>query len=385
VTSDPVADVRRREYPEPRDGVFLNAASWGLIPRSAAAESADLTQRRNRTHGFEEAELGAIQRRARAAIGRLLSVDSDEVALAPNTSFGVSLAATLLRGGNPGTIVVSEGEFPANVLPFKALEPNGFRVRVVPAGNDGLPDESAMVAALDGDDVRALAVSTVQFASGYRADLGTLGAACRARGVLFFVDAIQGLGAVPFHPREVHADIVASGGQKWLCSPWGSGFAYVRRELQERFTPPIVSWLAMRGAGQFGDMLHYRMDWRTDARKFEPATLGIQDYLGLARSVEILLEMGVEAVWRQIRAVQDPLWDWIASRPDVRPITPLDDERRAGIVSFVPPDTDAVERALLDRRVVFSVREGTIRFAPHFYNTVEEMESVVELLDGAVP
>jgi selenocysteine lyase/cysteine desulfurase len=145
----------------------------------------------------------------------------------------------------------------------------------------------------------------------------------------------------------------------------------------------MVSWLAMAGGAHFEDMLHYRMDWRPDARKFELATLGIQDYLGLARSVEILLEVGVEAVEQHIRRVQEPLVAWLEGRADTTAVTPLDPERRAGIFSFVPPDVDAAERALKGERVVFSVREGAIRLAPHFYNTVADMEAVIALIDGA--
>ena len=374
--------VRAREYPDPPQGIFLNAASWGIVPKSAAEEAADLMLRRNRTHGFEEAELGAIQRRCRRAIAALIGADPSEIALAPNTSFGVSLAAALLRDGEPGLIVLSEGEFPANVLPFKALEPYGFEVCVVPAGAGGLPDEERMIAALDLPSVRALTVSAVQFATGYRGNLTRLGEACRERGVLYFVDAIQALGVAPFSPTNVHADIVASGGQKWLCSPWGSGFVWVRPEIRARFHPPMVSWLAMDGGARFDDMLHYRMDWRSNARKFELATLGIQDYLGLARSVEILMEVGIDAIASHVRGLHAPLLEWIESRPHAEAVTPADPKNRAGIITFKPPDVDSAVEALRAERVIFSVRQGLIRLAPHFYNTLDEMEEVVRLLDS---
>lgn len=381
MTQDVVARVRAREYPEtPRD-IFFNAASWGLVPASAAREVADLTVRRNLARGFEEEELGRIQRRCRTAVAELMRVDADEIALAPNTSYGVNLGAALASAGPPGAILVAQGEFPANVLPWKTLESTGFRVEVVPADAWGRPREEELLRRLEGGDVRALALSAVQFASGHRADLRLFGEACRARGVLFCVDAIQALGAVPLHPRDAFIDVLASGGQKWLCAPWGSGFAYVRRELLERFDPPMVSWLAVQGATRFEDMLHYRMDFLTNARRFELATLGIQDYLGLARSVEIFLEMGLENVERHLRAVHEPLVAWIRSRDDVTAITPLEPERRAGILSFALDDNRPAVAALEAAGVVFAVRERGIRFAPHFYNTVDEMETAVELLD----
>lgn len=228
-----------------------------------------------------------------------------------------------------------------------------------------------------------MALSAVQFASGHRADLRAFGEVCRRRGILFCVDAIQALGAVPLHPRDAFVDVLASGGQKWLCAPWGSGFAYVRRELLEGFDPPMVSWLAVEGATRFDDMLHYRMKFLPSARRFELATLGIQDYLGLARSVEIFLEMGVAAVERHLRSVQEPLVEWIRSRDDVTAVTPLDPAKRAGILSFSLEDNGPAVAALEGAGVTFAVRERAIRFSPHFYNTSSEMEEVVALLERA--
>jgi cysteine desulfurase/selenocysteine lyase len=380
--TDIVARVRRREYPEAPEGIFLNAASWGLVPKSAAEAAADLTLRRNRERGFDEEELGAIQRRCRGAVASLLNVDPSEIALAPNTSFGVNLAAALVGRGEVGKVLVSQGEFPANVLPWKALEARGFAVEIVPTGGDGLPDEDEIVRRLDGPRVRALAVSAVQYATGYYANLTALGDACRQRGILFCVDAIQALGAAPVDARGVCADVLASGGQKWLCAPWGSGFAYVRRELQERFDPPMVSWLALEGATRFGEAARYELTWLPDARKFELATLGLQDYLGLARSVEVFLEMGVPQVRRHIQDLQAPLLAWLDGHPEVRLVTPRDPERRAGILSFVPGFPDEVAAGLRARGVICGVRNGAIRLAPHFYNTRAEMEEVTSILEG---
>lgn len=382
--TDRLDGVRAREYPRPGPGIFLNSASWGLIPRSSAEEVADLTLRRTRAGGFEEAELGRIQRRARAAVGALLAVPPDEVALVPNTSYGVNLAAALVASGRPGAIVLSQGEFPANVLPWKALEPAGFRVDVVASDEAGLPREDELLRRLDREDVRALAVSAVQFSTGFRMDLARLGAACSARGILFCVDAIQALGAVPLEPAPLNIDLLASGGQKWLCSPWGSGFAWIPRRHHARFDPPMVSWLSMEGATRFDDMLHYSLDWLGDARRFELGTLGIQDYLGLARSVEVLLECGSAAVRRHLLSLHAPVVAWIRERGDVRALTPLEEGRRAGILSFVPPRLDRVCRALEEAGVVFARREGAVRLSPHFYNTVDEMTEVVAVMDRAL-
>lgn len=352
------------------------------MPRSAAEEVADLTLRRNAVRGFEEAELGRIQHRCRAAVGGLLDVDPAEVALVPNTSYGVNLAAHLVAATRePGRIVLSDGEFPANVLPWRALESKGFEVVLVPTDDQGNPREDALLEAVAHPSTRALSVSFVQFVTGYRMDLAALGRACRSAGALFCVDAIQGLGAVPFRPRDVDADVVACGGQKWLCGPWGSGFAWIRPELTEDFDPPMVSWLATRGGADFDHLLHYRMEWRRDARKYELATNGIQDYLGLARSIEVLLEVGVDRIQDHLTRILAPVHDWISERAGVRSCTPGAAQRRAGIVSFRGSGVARYASALEDAGVVASVREGALRLAPHFYTTADELLEVVEILD----
>jgi selenocysteine lyase/cysteine desulfurase len=269
------------------------------------------------------------------------------------------------------------------VFPWVALEARGFRVRVVPTDPAGLPDEAALLAALDEPDVRALGRSHLELASGDSADHACVGAACRGRGILFTVDAIQGLGAAPVDVRAAAIDVLACGGQKWLCSPWGSGFTFLDRRLLDRFDPPMVSWLAMKHAGDFSSLAGYPWAQLEDARRFELATLGLQDYLGMAISIELLTELDPAHVHEHLMEVHQPLLDWIDSRPDVALVTPRAPERRAGIVSFRTPDVARTASVLEGGGVICSVREGAVRLAPHFYNTADEMRAAVELLERA--
>ncbi|HSR40898.1 MAG TPA: aminotransferase class V-fold PLP-dependent enzyme, partial [Longimicrobiales bacterium] len=313
MTADPLARVRAREFPRAGEGVYLDTASCGLLPKSTVEAVDRLGRARTVPGGFTEKELGRALGRARSAAARLVGCRAEEISLAPNTSYGVNLAARLVASGSPGTIVVSHGEFPANVLPWKALEGEGFRVECVPTDRRGLPDEARLLERIRGDDVRAFALSAVQFASGYRTRLEPFGSLCRERGVLFVVDAIQALGAAPLDVKEAFVDVLACGGQKWLCSPWGSGFAFVDETLHDRFDPPMVSWLAMEDATDFGRLLEYRYRFAADGRKFELATLGIQDYAGLSRSAELLLEIGIGRIREHLLGIHEPLIRWLDS------------------------------------------------------------------------
>jgi cysteine desulfurase/selenocysteine lyase len=376
----PFEAVRAREYPG-LDGICFNAASWGLLPLRTVEAVGELTLRRNRSEGFDEAELAGIAARARAAAARLVGASPYEIALSPNTSFGVNLAAACVARGAPGVVLVSAGEFPANVFPWLQLERLGFKLEILPSLEDALPDEEGLARALERPEVRALAVSQVQFATGYRADLETLGRRCRERGILFAVDAIQGLGAAPLDVRAAGVDVLACGGQKWLCSPWGSGFTFIDRRLLDRFDPPMISWLAMEDAGDFSSLAGYRWAPRRDARRFELATLGLQDHLGMAVSIELILELGPDRIHEHLMGVHAPLLEWADGRSDVVMVTPRDPARRAGIISFRTPSSERTGAALMRAGVVCAVREGAVRLSPHFYNTAAEMRAVVETLE----
>jgi selenocysteine lyase/cysteine desulfurase len=382
VTTPTIAEFRAAQYPD-LDAVFLNSASHGLLARETVEAVTSLTRRRNLPLGIPDSEPGEALRRARAASAALLGVDAREITLAPNTSYGINLAAALVRAGPPGRIVVSAGEFPANVLPWLPLEAEGFGVEVVPT-RDGLPDEGALLDAASRPGTRAVSVSAVQFASGFRADLAAFGTVCRDTRALFVVDAIQALGAVPLAPRELGIDVLATGGQKWLCAPWGSGFAWVAPEHHEHLRPPVVSWLAVEGGAAFSAQRGYHLDYLNDGRRYELATLGVQDYLGLARSLELLLDVGISSIRSHLLELHAPVFSWADSRDDVRILTPRDPERRAGILALALPDAHAACLALEREGIRATVREGLLRLAPHVYVTRSDMERVVEVLERAL-
>jgi selenocysteine lyase/cysteine desulfurase len=249
---------------------------------------------------------------------------------------------------------------------------------------NGLPDEAALLRALDDKRVRAVAVSWVQFSSGYRVDLARLGAACSERGVFLAVDGIQGLGAVELDLAALQVDVFESGCQKWMLSPWGCGFAYVRGELIARLEPVEVGWLAFKGSEDFSNVTRYEYTLRDDARRFEVGTIPLQDFAGMNASVQLFLELGVANVAAHIAGLTRMLTDWAQSRGDVRVCSPLDPAKRAGIVSLAFPDTPRVATALRDGGVTVSVREGAVRFSCHLYNTSGEIARVTNIIEGAL-
>jgi len=276
-------------------------------------------------------------------------------------------------------ILTPDLEFPANVYPWwAAAGQRGLTYRRIPLA-DGVLDEDALVRAMDDGPVKCVSVSWIDSANGCRVNLERLGAECRRRGIWFVVDAIQGVGAVPLDVKRANVDVLACGAQKWLLSPWGSGFVYVRDELARTLEPPIVSWMAPRGTDDFRRLRDYDFTWRDDARRFEFITLPFQDFAGMNASLELFFEVGLDRVYRHIASLADEIVAWATER-GVRLVTPADPSRRGGVICVRPADAERVSDRLKSRGVIHSYREGAIRLSPHMYNTPTEVRGALELI-----
>lgn len=371
--------LRREEFPWAVAGeaVYLNAASTGPLPERSIRAQDVFTRKRAAPHRLSQQEQFGVLDVAREGIARLIGADVREVALATNTGSGINLAAWSLPLGPGDEVVVPDLEFPANMYPWMAAAAaRGFTVHRVPA-RDGVVHEEALLAAIQRPTVKVLAVSWVGFATGAVVDLDVLGAECRQRGITFVADAIQGLGPLALDVRRTPVDVLACGGQKWLLSPWGSGFTYVRRELVGSLQPQPVSWMGVRGSDDFSRLLDYDMTWRDDARRFEQVTLPFQDFAGMGASLALLEELGHGAVRDHIAHGVQMLIDG-ADRHGISVVTPR--ARLAGIVSLRPTNAVATSARLDAAKVIHSVREGTIRLAPHCYTTDAELLLALDAL-----
>jgi cysteine desulfurase/selenocysteine lyase len=373
--------LRREEFPWAATGeaIYLNAASTGPLPERTLRAQAEYSRKRALPHRLSHEEQFAVLDDARERITTLLGAEAGSIALSVNTGAGINLAAWGLPLGPADIVVIPDLEFPANVYPWMAASrARGFTLRTVPA-RDGLLDEEGLLAALEEKGVRLLALSWVGFATGFVADLDRIGAACRARGVWFVVDAIQGVGVLPLELRRTPVDVLACGGQKWLLSPWGTGFTYVRPDILERIAPQPVSWMGVRGSDDFSALVEYDLTWRDGARRFEQVTLPFQDFAGMAASLGLLEELEKGAVEAHVAARVEELATG-AERSGVEVVTPPG--RRAGIVTIRPLDVHAASARLRDAQVAHSVRERTIRLSPHCYTTSDEIRIALAALDG---
>jgi selenocysteine lyase/cysteine desulfurase len=374
-----VRALRAAEFPWADEVVFLNHASTGPIPERARRELEAFARERATPFRLADDRLLGILSAARERAARLLGAEVAEIALATNTSYGLNLAARMLPLGAGDIVLVSEGEFPANVHPWKNLADKGVRMELVPVTGEGWPDEEAMLARMADPRVKVLAISFVQFHTGYRADLDRLGAAARAAGTFLVVDAIQGIGQIPLDVRRTPVDILACGAQKWLLSPWGSGFMYVRRALVTELVSPFAGWMAFEGSADYTSLCDYDVPLHRDARRFELVTLPFQDFLGMNHALDLFEELGVPAIEVHLATILEPVLAW-ARRRGIRPVSP-EGAHASGIVALPAAALPGALPALRAAGVIASLREGAIRLSPHCYNTIEEMERVAAVLD----
>lgn len=370
--------LRLAEFPLLGDAIYLNSASIGPIPERTRLATEAFNRRRAAPQLLSDPDLFAIFAESRRLIARLLGAAPEEVALATNTSYGLNVAAQALPFERGDLIVVSDREFPANVQPWMHLRARGVEVELVPVTAEGWPDEARLLERTGDRRVRALAVSLVQFSNGYAVDLGRLSAATRAAGKWLIVDAIQGLGHMPIDLARTPVDLLACGGQKWLLSPWGSGFVYVRRELIRDLRPPLAGWMAFEGTDDFSRLTEYGTRYRDDARRFELITLPFQDFAGMNASLSLIFEAGVENIAAHARECHVPVLEW-ARRTGARTTSPQG-RHSSAILCVAPKDPAAAHAALKAAGVTTSLREGAIRLSPHLFNTVSQMERVAEIL-----
>jgi cysteine desulfurase / selenocysteine lyase len=374
-------ELRRTEFPWTAETIYLNNASVGPLPERTRMVLDEFNRKRAAPFQLPDRELFATMAESRRLVAELIGAVPEEIGLSINTGFGLSLAARSLPLRSGDIVLTSDREFPANVYPWLLLKDQGVTLELAPTTAEGWPDEGYLLDRVSDPRVRVLAISLVQFSNGYTVDLARLSAATQASGTYLVVDAIQGVGQVPLDLRKTPVDVLACGAQKWLLSPWGSGFVYIRRDLIRELRPAVTGWMAFEGTDDFTRLTQYDDTLRGDARRFELITLPYQDFAGMNASIRLLLELGIPCIAEHLRVLQQPVLEWAAQR-GVQVASPTG-ERGSGILCVAPSDVGAAFRALKAARVISSMREGAIRLSPHWYNTVGEMQRVVDILEQA--
>jgi len=359
----------RELFPVTRNVIYFNHAAVGPLS-SRACEAMERHARDQRDFGATHwREWYAEYVRLREAAGRLIGAQPDEIAILKNTSEGLSFVAEGMRWREGDNVVTTSLEFPSNWTPWKRLERRGVECRVA-----ALPAVGQIEPLID-ERTRIVTVSSVAFHNGFAADLDAIGALCARRGVLFCVDAIQSVGVLPIDVRRANIAFLAADGHKWLCGPEGAALFYVAAEHREELEVIESGWTNIDRKGKFLDC---GLDLLPNSRRFEAGSLNTNGIYGLHAAIELLLEIGMDAIETEVLRLSKRLGETL------REIGFGVEETRSGIVGATPPNVEMsitrLHRLLDEERVITAPREGLLRFSPHFYNDDEEIDRVVEVL-----
>ena len=367
----------RAEFPVTETYVYMNHAGVAPLSRRVQAamigflEDATLNGAVNAPLWEEEAET------CRDAAAQLLNANTAEIAFMKNTTQGILIAANGIDWRAGDNVVTTAVEFPANVYPWWSLkERYGVQTRMVPEREGRIYVED-VVSAID-EHTRAVTISHVEFASGFRNDIQTLGGICRERDIWFIVDAIQSLGAIEVDVKLCNIDILAADGHKWLLAPEGAAIFYCADEKRERLINTNVGWASVVNPRDF---LNYDLTQKPDATRFEEGSYNSVGLYGLRAAIELLLAVGIPAIERHVLELTGHLIAGLEAK-GYRVITPRADSERAGIVIFESErHTPAEIYERLHAENIITAERGTgVRVSPHFYNTTYEIERLLEVL-----
>jgi selenocysteine lyase/cysteine desulfurase len=355
---------------------FNHAATSPLSTRVLDALSRHLTDRS--TGGIDTYWSDvAVVKGWREAVQRLINAGSpDRISFQVNTTDALNIIASGLPWQSGDRVLLNDAEFPANIYPYLNLKQSGVEVDFLPIDRGVVTPE--IVSGALTPHTRLLALSAVQFLSGYRADLQGIGELCRRHGVVFAVDGIQAVGGILIDVQAMRIDALAAGAQKWQMSPQGTGFLYLTEELQDRIHQTHLGWLSVHDPWEFRNL---SQPLASSARRYEGGSLNMAGIHATFAAITTLLEFGPAAIEEHLLGITDRMLRAFEAIDGIDVVTPREESRRAGIVTISAGDREASGRLfdhLHQQSMIAAVREGLVRFSPHFYNSVEEVDRIVD-------
>ncbi len=409
----------RQLFPVTKNHVYLNHAAVApiAIPVYEAMQryTNDLLQ-----HGLVHwREWGEEVEIVRGLAAQLINAQPHEIAFAANTSTGLSFVANGLDWRAGDNIVTADCEFPANQLPWLRVQKKfGVEIRyakenvrsVSPGSAGGPPAEvyegnnfhheefaprasarepRALPARLDTSEIlnlidertRVVALSFVEFGSGFRNDLETIGKFCRARDVMFVVDAIQGLGALQLDVEKCCIDALAADAHKFLLGPEGVALFYLSEKMLSRVEPSVVGWTSVKNAFDFTSR---EKDWADGARRFEPGALNTAGIMGLGASIKMMLEIGTENIEKYLLELTDYLCERLQA-VGYSVVSSREQGEASAVVCCTHEKYSAefLWQELEKQKIIVTPRLGRLRVSPHFYNTHADIGTLIAALPTA--
>ncbi len=367
----------RDEFPIMRNYVFLNNAAVSSPPSRVSRALSELFSDYSSLGLMRYPQWMKQVEKTRSLFAQLITAEPSEVCFMGNTSEGLSAVANGLSWTPGDRVLVPVPDFPSNVYPWANLERLGVKIDYFQKRAGRFTPAELDAAIRPG--TKLITISSTDFATGFRCDLEGVGELCRKKGILLCVDAIQSLGAVPLDVKKCGIHFLASGGHKWLLATMGIGALYISKEANGLVHPARVGWRSVQDEENFYNL---ELKLKPDALRFESGTLNVPGITALGVALEMLLEVGVDRIHERICDLNDMFSEGLATR-NFSIISPVERERRAGILSFMPGGGNAHElfRFFMKNKVLVAQRGDAIRISPHFYNDESDIEQFFAVLD----
>ncbi len=393
-------DEWRKEFPSIEKWIFLDHAAVSPLSRFVVEQIGEYLQDMSLNGSSACSKWDRRIESIRLDVGRLLNTSPSEIAFVGNTTHGIGLIAEGFPWRSGDNVVLASEEYPSNQYPWLNLRDRGVSVRRVASRGAKIELED-LFQAID-EKTRVLALSSVQYSSGFSMPLIPLGEYCRSRGIFFAVDAIQSLGAQKIFPNELPIDSLAACGHKWLLGPQGAGIFWLRPKWLDHLHPVGVGWNSVVRPHDFSSI---QTEWKNHSGRWEGGTYNFLGIVGLGASISRLLAVGIERIQAKILELTDYLcarlpetnWEVYSCREpsaksgivsvthpsfDPKQITAYCQQIPKSPKSVISPcnDQSGADSSLASLPIAMNVRGGRLRISPHAYNIPAEIDQVIERL-----
>jgi len=372
-----IKDVRNN-FPYLDNGIiYFNHAATGPFSSLVVNRLSNLLIEKSKDQIDDYSSFLKVVDETKLLLAELINCNADRIAFVDNTSNGINILAQSIDWKKGDRILLNNIEFPANVYPFLNLKRLGVEVDFVKSEN-GIVTADQIINSIK-PETKLVSISFVQFLSGYKVDLEKIGNFCRANNIILSVDGIQGIGAMQIDVKKCNIDFLSCGTQKWLLGMQGLAFIYVDEELQKKMIPSNVGWLSVENAW---NLLDYNLDLKTSANVFQGGTLNSFGIYAFNTSLKLFKDFGFHNIEAGVLSNTKYFISRLKSIGLDCVLSDCSDAELAGIVTIKPNNPNQVFEVLENKQIICSLREGLIRFAPHFYNTHREIDKVVEELQN---
>ena len=372
----------RADFADFEGATYLNVSSQGPLPEVSAKAARAALEWKRKPYQIPDQLLFDLPDRVRTLAARLIGGSADEIAITTGAGGGLIAVAQGIDFKPGDEVLVARGEFPAHFSTWLPLEKSlGIRVKRVSPRDRFLTAEDFI--AQIGPRTRVVSASLVRFDNAVQIDARPLADACHAVGAYLLLDVSQCAGAMKIDVAALGADFVACAGYKWLLSPYGTGFFWIRRDLIETMRPAPANWTALEGADNFSSLAVEELRFSSGSRRWDaPEATSFTNLAAMEASLEYLLRVGVETVWNHnenlIRGLIERL-----PRDRCVLVTPEDPKYRGPFICVSTRregEAAALHKKLRESQVFVSLREGALRISPHLYNTESDMARLISIL-----